>query len=84
MKHAREDYNRIQDPSGKIPKDEPVFLIRGQDINAPYAIEVWADLAERNGAAPKIVQMARDHADLVANWQANNDIAKIPDLPDEG
>lgn len=32
MKHAREDYNRIQDPAGLIPDGEPVFLIRGKDI----------------------------------------------------
>ena len=23
MRHAREDYNRIQDPAGQIPDDEP-------------------------------------------------------------
>lgn len=28
MKHAGEDYNRIQDPENKIPADEPVFLLR--------------------------------------------------------
>lgn len=31
MIHARKDYNRIQDPEGKIEKDEPVFLIRAKD-----------------------------------------------------
>lgn len=25
MKHARQDYNRIQDPDGKIGEDEPVM-----------------------------------------------------------
>jgi len=35
MKHAREDYNRIQDPDEKIPDNEPVFLLRGQDVLAP-------------------------------------------------
>lgn len=45
MKHAREDYNRFQDPAlsdssllGKggtpILKDEPVFLLRAQDKHA--------------------------------------------------
>lgn len=29
MIHARDDYNRIQDPENKIGKDEPVLLIRG-------------------------------------------------------
>lgn len=31
MIHARKDYDRIQDSENKIPKDEPVFLIRAQD-----------------------------------------------------
>lgn len=82
MKHARSDYNRIQDPEGKIPEDEPVFLIRGQDGNAPYAIKAWADLAERNGADPAIVQRAREWADVVNGWQIRNGLAKIPDMPE--
>ena len=41
MKHAREDYNRIQDPAGKIPENEPVFLLRGQDKFAPATLEFW-------------------------------------------
>ena len=32
MIHARADYDRIQDPEGKIGDDEPVFLLRGQDV----------------------------------------------------
>jgi hypothetical protein len=40
MRHARADYDRIQDPDGLIPQDEPVFLIRGQDRAAP-AMERW-------------------------------------------
>ena len=31
MIHARTDYNRIQDPDGKIGDDEPVFLARAKD-----------------------------------------------------
>ncbi len=38
MKHARKDYDRIQDTVGKIPENEPVFLIRGQDLAAPAAL----------------------------------------------
>lgn len=26
MLHARDDYNRIQDPENKIPENEPVFI----------------------------------------------------------
>lgn len=42
MKHARPDYNRIQDPAGLIPEDEPVFLLRGQDVLAPSLVKDWA------------------------------------------
>lgn len=38
MIHARDDYNRIQDPAGKIPADEPVFLLRAQDALACQAV----------------------------------------------
>lgn len=46
MKHARPDYNRIQDPLGLIPEDEPVFLLRGKDILTPTALEAWIAAAE--------------------------------------
>ena len=42
MIHARDDYNRIQDPAGLIPADEPVFLLRGQDPAAPNTVDRWA------------------------------------------
>jgi hypothetical protein len=79
MIHAREDYNRIQDPADRIPSDEPVFLIRGQDRAAPGAIEAWANLAEAYGAAPDILAAARGHAAMMREYQsacAN----KVPDL----
>ena len=49
MKHAREDYNRIQDPSGLIPEAEPVFLLRGQDELAAPTLRYYADLCIANG-----------------------------------
>jgi hypothetical protein len=82
MKHARPDYDRIQDPAGLIPEDEPVFLLRGQDIFAPGAIREWAFIAESDGAAPEIVQKARDQAKLMEVWQRKRR-QKIPDLPYE-
>ena len=51
MKHARSDYDRIQDPSRIIPEDEPVFLLRAQDISAPAAVEKWADEHLRHGGS---------------------------------
>ena len=49
MKHARQDYAAIQDPRGLIPEDEPVFLLRAQDVCAPFAVMEWAFSAERHG-----------------------------------
>ena len=76
MKHAREDYNRIQDPAGKIPADEPVFLLRGQDSLACKAVDYYAHLCEMH-QAPEIAAKARSHAQRMRAWPTR----KIPDLP---
>ena len=76
MKHAREDYNRIQDPQGRIPDDEPVFLLRGQDRLAVFAIRYYAEMCKHNGA-PEIAAKALAHAELMDAWPTK----KTPDLP---
>ncbi len=79
MKHARPDYNRIQDPAGLIPENEPVFLIRGQDIFGATAVRLYAALAEEGGADPELVASAKAHAKLMEEWS----VQKMPDLPTE-
>ena len=80
MKHARSDYDRIQDPDGKIPEDEPVFLIRGQDVAAPAALRDYAILAQAMGADMALVQSVNDHAKRMEQWQ--DEVArKVPDIP---
>jgi len=74
MIHARDDYNRIQDPAGKIGTDEPVFLLRAQDEFAAETVRYWARLVELRF---KIAEMARKHADKMAAWPVH----KTPDLP---
>lgn len=80
MKHARPDYDPIQDPRGLIPEDEPVFLLRGQDVVAPEVVEMWALAAIGAGADDNIVQHAFDHAQSMRKWQKEHG-AKIPDMP---
>jgi hypothetical protein len=88
--HARSDYNRIQDPaltdpsllspgSTPIGADEPVFLIRAQDLCAGEAVRRYADLAEAMGAASDLVEAARAHADRIGAWQSVHP-AKVPDV----
>ncbi len=80
MLHARPDYNRIQDPAGLIPENEPVFLLRGQDTVAPDVVYIWALRAELAGADPHIILAARDQADAMRKWQSEHG-SKIPDMP---
>lgn len=79
MKHARADYDRIQDPAGKIPDNEPVFLLRGQDISAPWAVEEWIKHAKANGARPDIIAAAREQLARMNDWQDEHG-NKVPDL----
>jgi len=80
MKHAREDYQRFQDPENKIPEDEPVFIVRGQDICAPDTLEFWARQAALRGASEKIVDLVMQQAEDMREWQRTKK-SKIPDLP---
>lgn len=83
MIHAREDYNRIQDPDGKIPADEPVFLLRGQDQLAAEAVRFYArSLARLGGLLPddNLLEMSRYaflQADAMDAWKRK----KTPDMP---
>ena len=83
MLHAREDYQPIQDPrdeSVAIPDDEPVFLLRAQDISAPETVRHWVGInRERFGAKEDILIRALDHADKMEAWQEENG-CKTPDL----
>lgn len=69
MIHAREDYNRIQDPTGKIGADEPVFLLRAQDKSAPATLRFWAEENHRNGGDVTLSELAEAHADAMEQWQ---------------
>lgn len=79
MKHARDDYDRIQDPSGKIPDDEPVFLLRGQDLAAPDTLRAYVAIAHKAGAANDLLNRVLDHANRMEDWQRRVS-RKTPDL----
>jgi len=77
VKHARPDYNRIQDPLQRIGADEPVFLIRAQDAVSGEAVRAWANLNDAVGGSPEASALARRHADLMDAWP----VKKRCDLP---
>jgi hypothetical protein len=69
MKFTREDYNkRIIDKAGKIPQDEPVFLLRAQDVHAPSTLRHYAQLLEEAGTI-EMAEELRVHARNMVIWQ---------------
>ena len=69
MKFTREDYNeRIIDKAGKIPEDEPVFLLRAQDVHAPSTLRHYAKLLEESGNKAMAEEL-RAHARQMVVWQ---------------
>jgi len=77
MLHARDDYNeRVQDSESRIPDDEPVVLLRGQDELACMAVEYYAMLC-RQFQSKDVARMMRGHAALMREWP----VKKIPDVP---
>ena len=85
MLHARKDYNRIQDPEGKFGKDEPVFLVRAQDVLSVKAMEAWAEAAHFEGLLKndarlqEMAAMVYEHIAKTIRWQNENG-CRMPDL----
>lgn len=76
MKHAREDYNRIQDPENLIPEDEPVVLLRAQDKLACLILSYYVAALHQAGATDMAKSM-EVHLKKMNQWPKK----KIPDLP---
>lgn len=78
MKHARPDYNRIQDPAGLIPADEPVMLFRAQDKHFDRVLRFYRDIVsmDRN-CDPNIIEAIERHLVLADAWP----VKKSPDMP---
>lgn len=62
----------------KALPDEPVFVLRAQDMLAPEIVREWAYRARKEGVDPEKVDAARRVADQMEDWQINN-TKKKPD-----
>lgn len=60
----------------KIAPDEPVFVLRAQDLTAPAAVEAWIAIARAAGAAEAKLEHAQLHADAMRQWSGTK---KVPD-----
>lgn len=80
MKFTRQDYNeRIVDKAGKIPEDEPVFLLRAQDSHAPSTLRFYAGLVKESGNLEMAEELFK-HAREMIVWQKSVKV-KLPDKP---
>lgn len=65
-----------------IPEDEPVFLLRAQDILALAAIRSYLELCAGAGCADAHLDGITTAAGRFARWQAANPgKPKLPDTP---
>lgn len=76
MRHAGEKYKPIQDPTGRIPEDEPVFLLRGQDNLAWILVRLWADLLSLLAPRSPKYESARRWSQIMHDWARKH--GKIP------
>lgn len=60
--------------------EEPMFVLRGQDILAPYLVDLYADLYESATNDSETANKIRDHAQEMRNWQPR----KLPDTTKTG
>lgn len=56
----------------KIPRDEPFFLLRGQDASTPDTIMAYADNCAERGASDEHIEAARDASTFINDWQLDN------------
>lgn len=74
--------NRGEGSLGKAADDEPVFVLRAQDLIAPGTLRVWIDELTKyaKGRGGKIVD-ANDVYVSMVNWQGGvySKKTKIPD-----
>jgi len=64
----------------QVALDEPVFILRAQDIRVPRVVARRAHLAEQARSPQEKVRGALQLAKRMADWQANNrHRVKVPD-----
>lgn len=81
MKHLRSDYDDLTALDARIPDDEPVFLLRGQDPAAAPTVVAYARHARLAGADKEMTDRILDWAEGMAAY-AHQAKHGAPDVPD--
>lgn len=75
MATKREELAKPDSCLNKAGDDEPLFILRGQDIIAPGKVREWAGTARASGVAKNKVDEAMAIADAMDAWHTR----KMPD-----
>lgn len=76
----RDEINDAASCLNRADDDEPVFVLRAQDLVAPIAIEHWIVAARALGASPEKIQGARRLQMRMAEWRrTHGGRMKVPD-----
>ncbi len=80
MIHPRADYNngRFVDTEGRIPEDEPVFLLRGQDELTTMMMRLYVSEYRRRYGDGKVPQTIEAFIPKVLAWPKK----KQADMPE--
>jgi len=62
----------------KVKHDEPIFVLRAQDLTAPGIVRAWANMARKVGCPETKIKEAFQLADRMEEWAKSNG-GKMPD-----
>jgi hypothetical protein len=68
MLNARKDYQDLEALDKRIPKNEPVMLVRGQDLAGPDTMRYWARRNAELGGNAELTKTAIQHAQKADHW----------------
>jgi hypothetical protein len=72
-------YGTIITERGNIPPDEPVFLLRAQDVTSPKALRLYRELCEKAGSPQEHLDQIDDTGGAFLQWHADHpDTVKVP------
>jgi hypothetical protein len=67
-KQVKEQAAKGEGCLGKAADDEPVFVLRAQDVHAAMLVRKWAKKTEAAGGNPEKIKEARDVAKQMDKW----------------
>jgi hypothetical protein len=71
-------YKNDDSTLAKVHEDEPIFVLRAQDILAAPLVDEWARRAEEAFVHPNKVAGAQSLAAAMRGWRRNH-LTKLPD-----